>query len=70
MAADKIIAQPGTITGSIGVAYASLKKIGQELKDRGVDVDTVSVGKNAAAADDYTDLTPEQRCNIDHHVDQ
>lgn len=69
MAADRIIAQPGTITGSIGVAHGRLK-LGRGLKDWGIDVDTVSVGKNAAAADEYTDLTPDQRRNIDRHVDQ
>ena len=69
MAADRIIAQPGTITGSIGVACRSLK-IGRGLKDWGIDVETVSVGRNAAAADVYTDLTPDQRHNINHHVDQ
>ncbi len=69
MAADKIIAQPGTSTGSIGVVCARLN-IGQDLKERGIDVDSVSVGKNAAVADEYTDLTPEQRRNTDHHIDQ
>ena len=70
MAADRIIEQPGTITGSIGVASGSLK-IGRGLKDWGIDVDTVSVGRNAAAADKYTDhLTSAQRQNIDCHVDQ
>ena len=69
MAADRIIAQPGTITGSIGVAQGRIK-IGRGLKDWGIDVDSVSVGKNAAAADDYTALTTEQHQNIDRHVDQ
>jgi len=69
VAADRIIAQPGTFTGSIGIAQGRLK-VGQGLKDWGIDVDSVSVGRNAAAADDYTDLTPEQRQNIDRHVEQ
>ncbi|DBA74926.1 TPA: hypothetical protein ACH3X2_009254 [Trebouxia sp. C0005] len=69
VAADRIIAQPGTITGSIGVAQGRIK-IGRGLKDWGIDVDSVSVGKNAAAADDYTALTTEQHQNIDRHVDQ
>ena len=69
MAADRIIAQPGTITGSIGIASGGLK-IGRGLKDWGIDVDTVSVGRNAAAADLYTNLTSDQRQNINHHVDQ
>lgn len=56
-----MIAQPGTITGSIGVACGSLK-IGRGLKDWGIDVDTVSVGRNAAAADVFTsELTLDQR---------
>ena len=69
MAADKIIAQPGTTTGSIGVVVARLN-IGQDLKDRGIDVDSVSVGRNAATEDIYTDLTPEQRRDYNHHADQ
>ena len=69
MAADRIIAQPGTITGSIGVAQGRIK-IGRGLKDWGIDVDSVSVGRNAAAEDHYTDLTTEQHQNIDRHVDQ
>ncbi|DBA88672.1 hypothetical protein WJX77_003092 [Trebouxia sp. C0004] len=68
VAAHRIKAQPGTITGSIRAAHRSIN-IGQGLKDWGIDADSVSVGRNAAA-DGYTDLTPEQHRNIDCHVDQ
>ena len=45
-AADKVVAQPGTLTGSIGVADGKLN-FAPALKQLGVNVEAVSVGKHA-----------------------
>jgi len=57
MAADKIIAQPGTITGSIGVLGGKMLMKG--LYDKlGLTFDSVQSGQHAAMFDDYTDYSP------------
>src|SRR5690606_17623506 len=47
MAADVIVAQPGTLTGSIGV-YGGKAVIGELLDKIGVTTETVAEGANAA----------------------
>ena len=47
-AASKILAQPGTLTGSIGVA-ASSWDLTDALETWGLDVETVAVGTHAEA---------------------
>jgi protease-4 len=54
MAADSIVAQPGTITGSIGV-LSGKPVLGQALERAGVTTDTVSEG---AHADMFTTSRP------------
>ena len=67
--ADKIVAQPGTITGSIGVAFGKFNA-SQALKDQGVNVDTVAVGKNATAQSLFHDFTKEQRRQVNVLMDR
>lgn len=59
MGADRIVAQPATITGSIGV-YTG-KMVTKALWDKlGVSFDAVETGPNAALYDGYSDFSPEQ----------
>jgi len=58
-AADSIVAQPGTITGSIGVFGGKLNLLGLYRK-LGLNVVTVSKGRNAEMLSPFTDFTPEQ----------
>lgn len=59
MAADKIVAQPGTITGSIGVLGG--KMIPTELWDKiGLSFDAVQLGKNAGFFSMNRDYSPEE----------
>ena len=67
--ADKIVAQPGTITGSIGVAFGKFNA-SQALKDRGINVDTVAVGRNATAQSLFHDFTKEQRRQVNVLMDR
>lgn len=58
-AADKIVAQPGTLTGSIGVLGG--KFLASELWAKlGVTWEQVSTGKNATMFSTNRDFTPEQ----------
>jgi len=66
--ADKIIAEPGTITGSIGVLTGKVS-FGESAKLLGVGVDTVGVGKNALMDSDVTPYTPEQWAALNAQAD-
>ena len=59
MGADKIVAQPGTITGSIGVVGGKLVTRGFWDK-LGITYDDVKTSANALMYDDTHDFTPEQ----------
>lgn len=62
MGADAIVANPGTITGSIGVITGKL--IVRELKDRlGVGSDTVRTNANADAWSIDVPFTPQQQAH-------
>lgn len=59
MDADRIVAQPGTITGSIGVL--SGKMVTKGLWDKlGISFDSVMAGKNAGMYNGIRDFTPAQ----------
>jgi protease IV len=63
MAADAIVANPGTITGSIGVLAGKL--VVRDLKDRlGVGSDTVRTNANADAWSIDSPFTPEQQAHL------
>lgn len=69
MEADKIVAQPGTITGSIGVF--SGKFVTRDLWEKlGVNWDNVQVGKNAALFSSDAEFSPEQQAKLDQVLDR
>lgn len=66
--ADGIVANPGTITGSIGVVTGKL--IARDLKDRlGVGNDTVRTNSNADAWSVNAPFTPEQQRQVETEAD-
>ncbi len=68
MAADAIVASPGTITGSIGVVTGKL--VARNLKDRlGVGSDTVRTNANADAWSVNAPFTPEQQSQVEAEAD-
>ncbi|KAK9812235.1 hypothetical protein WJX73_006007 [Symbiochloris irregularis] len=66
--AHAIVAEPGTITGSIGVISAKLDVEGL-LNDQGVNVSTIQEGQNAAAVSLVGGLTEEQLKQMNELVD-
>ena len=68
MGADAIVANPGTITGSIGVITGKL--VVRDLKDRlGVGSDTVRTNANADAWSADEAFTPEQHAHREAEAD-
>ncbi len=68
MGADAIVANPGTITGSIGVITGKL--VARGLKDRlGVGSDAVRTNANADAWSINTPFTPEQHAQVEAEAD-
>src|SRR5271163_473344 len=68
MDADAIVANPGTITGSIGVITGKL--VVRDLKERlGVGSDTVRTNANADAWSADTPFTPEQQAHREAEAD-
>ncbi len=68
MAADVIVANPGTITGSIGVVTGKL--VARELRDRlGVGSDSLRTNINADAWSLTTPFTPEQHAMVEAEAD-
>ncbi|WP_445166819.1 signal peptide peptidase SppA [Mycolicibacterium sp. Dal123E01] len=68
MGADAIVANPGTITGSIGVLTGKL--VARELKERlGVGSDSVRTNDNADAWSVNAPFTPEQQALVEAEAD-
>jgi protease-4 len=63
MGADEIVAQPTTITGSIGVFSGKLAMVGLYEK-LGISQETVARGRNATIFSSYEPWTDEQRAKI------
>ena len=63
MAADTIVAEPGTITGSIGVAGGKFNFKGLYEK-LGIKKEIVTRGRNANIFSDYSSFTSEERLRI------
>ncbi len=60
MGADKIFAEPGTLTGSIGVVGGKLV-LGGLMGKLGITTEVISRGKNSGALSSNEPFTPEQR---------
>ena len=67
--ATKIVAQPGTITGSIGVAFGKTNT-SQAFKDQGINMDSIGAGRNADMGSEYADYTSDQAKIVNGHVDR
>lgn len=68
MGADAIVANPGTITGSIGVVTGKL--VAKELKQRlGIGSDGVRTNANADAWSPNAPFTPEQHAHVEAEAD-
>ncbi|MBV8976046.1 MAG: signal peptide peptidase SppA [Alphaproteobacteria bacterium] len=66
--ADRIVAEPGTITGSIGVLTGKVA-LGKSLQLLGVGTDEVGVGKNALMDSALVPYTPEQWAALNAQAD-
>jgi protease-4 len=68
MTGSPIVAEPGTLTGSIGVVFGKPNLHG--LYDKlGITKDTVSRGKFALIDSDYSSLNPEERAKLKEGID-
>ena len=57
--ATKILAEPGTITGSIGVVFGKFN-IGSLLRDYGIQPEVIAEGQNADSVSPYSSFSKEQ----------
>jgi protease-4 len=69
MTGDSIVAEPGTLTGSIGVVFGkpNLRGLYEKL---GITKDAIQRGKHADIDSDYTSLTPEERDKLKQGIDE
>lgn len=67
--ADVIVAQRGTITGSIGV-FGLKPVIGDLLDTLGIKVETITAGANAAMNSPTSGYTPQQQAAVDRVLDR
>jgi protease-4 len=63
MPAQVIVAQPGTLTGSIGI-FGGKVAIGDTLAKVGITTETVQSGRNAALSSPFTPFTEDQRARL------
>ncbi len=69
MGADRIVASPGTVTGSIGVVYGKL--VARGLFERvGITTDEVHRGDNALLMSTFRPFTEDQRAKNDAFLDR
>lgn len=66
--ANSIVAEPGTITGSIGVLTGKVT-FGKSLEMIGVNVGVVSIGKNTEFDSAVTPFTPDQWADLNRQAD-
>ena len=66
--ADRIVAEPSTITGSIGVFGGKLNLLGLYQK-LGLNIETVTRGRNAEMLSPFRDFTPEERQRYQSQLD-
>ena len=68
VAADTIVAEPGTLTGSIGAFGGKLNLLGLYHK-LGLNVETVSRGRHAEMFSQFKDFTPEEAARFQQQMD-
>jgi protease-4 len=68
LSANRIVAEPGTITGSIGVLTGKVS-FGKSAGLIGVGTDQVAIGKNTLMDSPLTPYTPEQWALLNHEAD-
>ena len=68
MGARDILAEPGTLTGSIGVFGGKFNILGL-LQKFGLSVETISRGKHAEMLSPFTDFTPDEADRFQRHLD-
>ncbi|KAK9866500.1 hypothetical protein WJX84_005692 [Apatococcus fuscideae] len=66
--ATKILAEPGTITGSIGVVFGKLN-VGGLLRDYGIQPEVIAEGQNANSVSPFSSFSKEQVRHLDGIVD-
>jgi len=66
--AHRIVAQPSTLTGSIGV-YGGKLNIGGLFNKVGVTIETITRGPHAGMMSPYRDFSPEERQRYQQQVD-
>jgi protease-4 len=68
LSANRIVAEPGTITGSIGVLTGKVS-IDKSLQLAGVGTDTIGVGKNALYNSEFQPYTDDQLAALNREAD-
>lgn len=68
MGADAIVAQPATLTGSIGVVFGKFT-IGGTYEKLGVGIEPVSEGRFAEIYSPVTRFSDDERAKVQEHVD-
>ncbi|MBW2280121.1 MAG: signal peptide peptidase SppA [Deltaproteobacteria bacterium] len=68
MAANEVVAEPATLTGSIGVVLATVE-VDELLEGLGVHVDGVERGRHARIYDPTRERTQEERALLKRHVE-
>ena len=68
MPAEVIVAQPATLTGSIGI-FGGKIAIGETLAKVGVTTATVQSGRNASLSSPFVPFTPEQRAKVMEYME-
>jgi protease-4 len=66
--ASRIVAEPATLTGSIGVLTGKVS-FGKSAQMLGVTLDDIGVGKNALFDSVVSPFTPDQWANLNHQAD-
>jgi protease-4 len=66
--ATRIVAEPATLTGSIGVLTGKVS-FGKSTQMLGVTIDDIGVGKNALFDSVVTPFTPDQWADLNHQAD-
>jgi len=67
--ADKIVAEPATLTGSIGVLAGKLV-LGGLMQSLGITTDAVERGANSGMSSAVRDFTPAERQRLDAELDE